>query len=118
MHVYISGEGWEKDGKKFDIKHISRNDLAAYMAKGWVKSLDDLPDHDYSGEGEGLSAEGQGPSDGGQGQPNTQKPIVAGTDGKDGKMVVGLPLNFINLTKNSPNKTIYIKTKTGEISKY
>ena len=91
---------------------------------GGNETIDKSPDdHDYSGEGEGPNA---GPSDGGQddhsdevqNQSTTQKPIVAGTDCKDGKLTVGIPLNFANLTKNAPNRTIYIKTNTGEISMF
>ena len=94
------------------------------IESGGNETIDKSPDdHDYSGEGEGPNA---GPSDGGQddhsdevqNQSTTQKPIVAGTDGKDGKLTVGIPLNFANLTKNAPNRTIYIKTNTGEISMF
>ena len=83
------------------------------IESGGNETIDKSPDdHDYSGEGEGPTAEEHGPSDEGQ------KPIVAGTDGKDGKLTVGIPLNFANLTKNAPNRTIYIKTNTGEISMF
>ena len=94
------------------------------IESGGNETIDKSPDdHDYSGEGEGPNA---GPSDGGQddhsdevqNQSTTQKPIVAGTDSKDGKLTVGIPLNFANLTKNAPNRTIYIKTNTGEISMF
>ena len=94
------------------------------IESGGNETIDKSPDdHDYSGEGEGPNA---GPSDGGQddhsdevqNQSTTQKPIVAGTDCKDGKLTVGIPLNFANLTKNAPNRTIYIKTNTGEISMF
>ena len=124
VYVYSQSPGLDITPKTLKKVLVDINEIES--GNEAIDKSPDLPDHDYSGEGEVLSAEGHGPSDGGQddpfegeqGQPITQKPIVAGTDGKDGKLTVGIPLNFIKLTKNAPNQTIYIKTNTGEISKY